>query len=769
VEGWTALSQDGELSTQARACGRLLVGAAFLAMAWTPAAAESVQSAAQTAPGAGLSQNGFYLEADTVIQDNVHHTATAQGHVEVRYRDRTLRAQALVYETETGVVTASGDVTIIEPDGSAEFAQRVVLDDDLSAGVALGFSARLKGNVKLAASSVVRRSADLAELNQAIYTPCDICAKDGGAKRPTWSIRADKVIQDKTRHVIYYRHAVISVLGVPLFYTPLFWHADAQSKTRSGLLAPQIQISRKRGLSYEQPYLVALSGSQDLVVSPVLSTKVNPFLNLDWRKKFDNGQIDARFGYTYEREFGNEGQPLKKPDGTPSDLTSRSYVLASGAFDIDEAWRWGFAAERSTDDLLFDRYDISGVYDRRGLWETDSRRLVSQIYAVREDQRSYVSISAVDFQGLRIGDSNDALPVVGPLIEARYEPDGPILGGRLRMTGSAVVLNRDRDPSNPALPGIDSRRATAEADWRRTLTLPIGVRLEPFGWSRFDVYNVNDLPGPGPSTDTTARGIWAAGVDASWPFYRRMGDTTVILEPLAEAVISRRAYPDPAIPNVDSADFVFDETNLFDSNRTPGFDVYDSGARLNLGGRATVDWGDGRELRGLIGRSFRQKPNLTIPNTSGYASRTSDWIVAVSGTPTKGVTVYGRMQLDPDSFALRRGETGVNVVTKFLRGYARYLHDYTDPTGERENVELAAETFVTRNWGFEVSGVRDLQRGVWARRDIGIVYQDECTRIDLLYHHEAAFVRLGGPSNSIQVRLTLATLGEQGYRGSSRD
>ncbi len=65
-------------------------------------------------------------------------------------------------------------------------------------------------------------------------------------------------------------------------------------------------------------------------------------------------------------------------------------------------------------------------------------------------------------------------------------------------------------------------------------------------------------------------------------------------------------------------------------------------------------------------------------------------------------------------------------------------------------------------------GSRDMQRGIWARRDFGVMYQDDCTRIELIYHHEDAFVRLGGPSNSVQLRLTLATLGEQGYRDRDR-
>ncbi len=740
---------------------RRLAGAAFLMLVAGPALAETTGAAVSPAPqpsADGLDQNGFYLEADSVTQDDSAKVSTAEGHVEVRYRGRTLRAQSVVYNTVTGVVTAKGDVVIVNPDGTAEFAREITLDKDLTAGVALGFSARLKDNVKLAAASLARANADITELNQAIYTPCDICAKSGASKPPTWSIRAEKAVEDKKRHIVYYRNAVIQVLGVPVLFTPVFWHPDADVAARSGFLTPLIQVSKKRGVSYEQPYLLVLSPSQDLIVSPILNSKINPFLNLDWRRRFYSGAIDARFGYTYEREFDNSGEPIPG-----SALTSRSYVLAHGAFDLSNVWKWGFAAERVSDDLLFDRYDIQGVYQRRGLFETDSRRLLSQIYAVREDQQSYLSISAMDFQGLRIGDVDSALPIVAPLIEARYAPDQQILGGRLQMSGSAAVLTRNQALGDPSRPGIDSRRATGQAEWRRAFTLPDGLRIEPFGAARFDFYSVSNLT-PGGPTQTSNRALGTAGVDLSMPFIRRSGDTTIVLEPLAEAAISPTSRLNPNIPNLDGVDFVFDETNLFDSNRAPGFDTYDSGARLNVGGRGTIDWGEGRQAVGFIGRSFRSQDDPLIPAISGYSGKSSDWIFAASASPVHGLSLYGRTQLDGDNMALRRAELGANFILPFVRGYARYLRDSTDPSKVTRDIEGAADVFVTKHWGFVFYGQRDLEKGVWARRDLGLVYQDECARIEVVYHHEAAFVRLGGPSNSVQLRLTLATLGEQGYR-----
>jgi LPS-assembly protein len=747
----------------------LACGAAVLWLLAQPAWAQTLLSpgkAGAQAPAQaskdGLDPNSFYMEADVLRDDDKTKIATAQGHVEVRYRGRTLRAQTVIYNQTTGSVSASGNVVVINPDGTAEFAKELEVDKDLKAGVALAFSARLRNNVKIAADTLIRRNEDVAELNKAIYTPCDICAKDGQSKTPTWSIQADKAVDDRAKHEIYYRHAVIRVAGIPVFYAPMFWMADPSAGARSGLLTPRMEFSGRLGFMWEQPYLFVISPSQDLTVSPMLMTKVNPLLNLDWRARTYSGQIDARVGYTYEYQFDNSGNQIP---GSP--VTSRSYVLASGAFRVNSDWQWGFGAERVSDDTYFDRYPIQGVYEKRGLFETDSRRLLSQIYTVRQDQNSYLSISAMDFQGLRENDVNSGMPVVAPLIEGRYQPDVSILGGTLRVTGSAVLLNRKTELTDPSVPGSDSRRATGELDWRRIFTFTNGLRLEPFGSGRVDYYDVTNLPSSAANPTTlvdksTARGIGTIGMDASYPLIKTSGDTTIILEPLVEGVYSPEAAPNPDIPDQDSADFVFDETNLFDPNRSPGFDVYDSGARLNLGGRATIFWGDGREARAFIGRSIRSSPNLTIPVTSGYDARTSDWIFAGSASPIRGIWLYNRTQVDGDTLKIRREEAGVNFMTSFLQGYVRYLYDFSDPSGVRNTVEGAADIFFTKRWGIVVYGDRDLQGDTWVRRDVGIVYRDNCARLEVVYHHEAPYAPLGGrPSNAVQVRLTLATLGEQ--------
>jgi len=740
----------------------------------------------------GLQPGELYMEADELVRDEKSGVTTAQGSVEVRYEGRTLRADRLVYKEPPpppegqprdtgrdapaqGVIRAYGHVQVIHDDGSVEYADQLTVDDKMQAAIAMGFAARMKDkrtnqNILIAGATAVRRSEDIQELNKAIYTPCPVCVGDK-PKEPTWSITADRVVQDSVHHLIYYRHAKIRILGLPILYFPVFWHADPTAERASGLLAPRIGLSRRRGFSYEQPYLWVISPSADLTLSPQINQKANPLLNGEYRQRFELGQIDLRFGYTHEADLDSNGNRF-------GDNTNRSYILGRGVFQLDDKWVAGFTAERTSDPLLFDKYDIGRVYQARGPYVADDRRLISQAYAIRQDDLSYASIAAFSIQGLRPGDNNRTFPVVAPIVEARFDDPNDILGGRLRFTASAVSLTRDQSPDNVALkqPGLDSNRVSGDVDWRRIFTSQAGLRIAPFVDVRLDGYNINDIL-TGVGNDTTskneARAVGVVGADISYPLYRRWRDATVILEPLAQiaaspkaqqVVIGHDATGKPIFLDEDSVAFEFDETTLFQANKFPGYDLYEDGLRLNVAGRGSILWDDGRRASLLIGRSFRDRPNNVFSPGSGLTGRESDWIVAGDAQPWSGLSFFARTRLDADTFAVHRLEAGANVNIKRASGYVRYLSDDQGINGTPvKNIDLGGDLNLTQHWGISSYGNRDLLQHAWVIRDVGVFYKDECIRVDVFYRHEDIIIGRLGPSDQLSVRLTLATLGAPLY------
>jgi len=747
-----------------------------------------------------LGPHGFYLEANSLTRDDKNNIWIARGQVEARYQGRVLRGDEVIYNVGTGGVTVNGHGQIISADGTAVFGDHVELDDKMRAGFARGFSAHETSNTTVAADVAIRRSETVNDLRRAIYTPCNVCAANGNPKEPTWSIQATKMVEDRTRHLVTYRNAIIRVKGIPVFYTPVFWHPDPDSPPTSGLLMPKISVSSKRGLSYEQPYLQVISPSAQLFISPQLNTEVNPFLNLEYRERFYSGELDIRAGYTYSQDFNGHGKEF-------GDLTSRSYVLADGAFELTPNWSWGFGLERTSDPLLFEKYSIPTVFDdTRGIFSTDTQRLLTQLFATRQDTDSYFSISLLAFQGLRqlanpnnttttITENNAVFPVVAPLIEGRWDPDFDIAGGQLHFVGNAVLLDRSESPyvaAGPATPGVapgtpvpgpDSRRASADLDWTRTFTFNDGIRLEPFADLRGNIYNLSDITptssnvfvsnlygvfpaaaGPtDPNDKTLLNGVPTIGLNFSWPFIRQSGGTTIILEPIAQLALSPNIKIDPEIPNEDSAVFQYDETSLFDADKFPGYDVFDSGQRLNIGGRATIEWGAGLNAHLLLGQTFRASPTTIFPAGTGLNNTSSDWVVSADVTPISGLQLSAHSLIDA-SGNIPLADVGANFAFAGASGYIRYQIDNTDPATKFSDLEGAAEIYFTKHWGLGLSGVRDLEFNAWRLRDISLIYKDECIRVQVIYQHQDTIQGQLGASDTVLLRLTLATLGAEGYR-----
>lgn len=790
---------------------RLLAGAALFVC--LPFAGEAM---AQTASASdGLDKGAVYVDAAAAGRSGDVITAQSDGgdRVYLRTDGNVLRGDDLAYDLSTGAATISGRVEAISADGTIVYASHLETDRELKAGVAVDFATRLENGASLMAATAVRRSENVNELNYAVFTPCPIC-DENGPKTPTVAIQAEKVVQDEALHAVIYRNAVFRVGGVPVFYTPFFAHPDPTVERASGLLVPIINYDEGRGVSIEQPYLHVVSPSEDWLISPQINTSVAPLLNLQWRRRFADGSIVARGGYTYERNFGDfdqDGDGDYESNVRFGDEEHRSYLLSHGDFDPHGPWRFGFTAERTSDKTLFDRYDIRDPYQDNGLYYGDRRRLISQIYAERQTERSYVSVAAFSIQSLRLdpayedNDFRDAsgfkvfeddntLPLVAPLIDARWEPAGPVLGGRLRVKGSVVslyrdsfvgapVLNPDIVPADTAgLAGVDSRRLTTQAEWRRVFITGVGLRIEPFVDTRVDLYSLSDLP---PmmgleSDESLSRTRASAGIDVSYPLIRRTQRADIILEPVAQVSISNKAEMDPRIPNEDSQVIELDESSLFRMDRFSGYDLVEGGSRITAGARATIRWSEGRSASLFVGRSYRADDEdsfrTTIPDSetgqlydpTGLASSASDWVVQGSFSPSDRIRSWGHATID-GSGDVRRAEAAVDGRWgRRNLAAVSYIVDRSNPLSGDQNrnyefVQLAGQQFVYGNWGVAVAGIADLEQNIITRQEVGLLFDDDCFRVEFGYRRNNTRVRASGPSDGVYIRLNLATFGGSGY------
>jgi LPS-assembly protein len=267
----------------------------------------------------------------------------------------------------------------------------------------------------------------------------------------------------------------------------------------------------------------------------------------------------------------------------------------------------------------------------------------------------------------------------------------------------------------------------------------------------------------------------------SWPFIRDFGGASVILEPMAQIVVAPLLGINPYIPNEDSVSFEYDETNLFALNRFPGSDLVESGQRLNLGVRATADWGGGHEISFIVGRTFRAQPDPAFDTASGLAGTSSDWVTAINFVPVDWISMFSRNRLDADTFTIRRNDTGVNFslgpdslslrysynisgyqITAEPGGVANGVplpFNYVSTIAPTQDASISGQVFLTRHWGVGANVSRDLVENIFPLEQLDLIYDNECIRLDILYNHNQTFGTAIGTSNSITFRITLSTLG----------
>jgi LPS-assembly protein len=710
-------------------------------------------NAQDTAAPITVEQPKVVLDADNIFVSEADNTVIAEGNVEAKYEGRILRADRLIYFRDTDRVRAMGNVVVIDADGSESFANEIETSSNLVDGYAIGFSTRTPEGGVAVAESAVRSSEGYNALEKIVYTSCEVCDEND---RPTWAIRARRAVLDDQTEMMSYRDAVLEIAGLPVLYLPYFAHPDPSSERRSGLLPPDFGSSSKLGVYYQQPYYWAISPYQDLTISPRIMANVNPLLEVQYRKRFWSGSVQADFSLTEEQEFDSDGEKFGEKE-------LRGHIFAEGGFEIRPGWSWGFAIEQVSDDLYTRRYDIEGENSDRGLYAGQPRYLLNQLYTQAQAQDWYFDSSILTFETNRDNDSDARLPRALPLMFGEKLIDYGKYG-TVALSGSTAILEREL--------GVDSYRASGGVEWNANRVLPGGVLLNPFAESRFDYYQLDDTPS---GVGEVSRGVATIGSRISYPLYRPGKVVDLIVEPEAMVAYGTSGANNPDIPIEDSLFYELDESSLFEANAASGFDTYEGGSKASLGTSITARWKNGMSISALGGRRWRDMSDPVFDVGSNLDGTTSDWVAGISADFGNPLRLETRVRLDDDDFKLNRIDARVDTNIWRFRGNARYYRidgGITSSGLNDEGIQVTADFKVTDNYYFLYGLSRDISGRVNSAgalsdprdisQSIGLAYEDDCSRFEVSFERSEALDRTLGPTDSIKFRFALKTLGGLG-------
>ena len=730
------------------------------------------------------------FQADEVQYEDQLGLTVAKGHVEIAQGTQILLADTVTYNQHTDTVTASGHVSLMTPDGTVVFSDYMELRNGMNDAFANDVRMLMADRSRLAADAARRLNGNHTDLRRAVYSPCDLC-KDDPTAPPAWQLKAREMTDDKELQRLEFRDATMEVDGIPVFYTPYMSAPDPSVKRADGFLMPTFGGSSQLGFHVATPYFLTLGPSADVTITPRFTSSAGKVLAADYRQRFSNGYIEDLSSINYSN-VGTSIGGVNNANSGSSDF--RWHVNAFGDFDLDDTYRTGFQVQRVSDQTYLQRFSF-----QQPLMGTE----VTRAYFEGFPDNGSLDVNAYLFQPLTPGLGVSTQPMVLPVLNRNWVFQPDLIGGNAKL--NANLLNIVREV------GTDTRRLSLGGEWDRMFYDRIGGEYKVQVSVRGDAYSVDslsnlsnpDLPSvyfsqngkapavSAPNSFFAARVFPQVGLTWDYPLVHRSADYTFLVQPEVATFAGPNSGNRFIIPDEDSLGYEFRDSDLFRANRLQGYDILDTGQRVDYGVNLGAYTGNGGSYRMLIGQSYRAETNPFMPPGSGAEDRLSDVVGRVTLSPSSWLDLIYRFRLDKDTLSNRLQEVGVAGGPGAFRVGANYLlipaeqasqvitipgSGQTILYGRREQINFNATLKLSQYWslvGLEtlnLSNSDNLVNGIATpqstsaslQASLSALYQDEC--MGFIATVSQSGIRNGDvtPGYSVLLSVVFKNIGEIG-------
>ena len=742
------------------------------------------------------------LQAREVQYDYTNKRISAVGNVQAYHGGATLEANKLTYDETTKRVTAEGNVRLTEPDGKITYGEIMNLSDDFRDGFVDSLRLDAPEQTRMAAARADRSGGNFTVFHSGVYTACEPC-KDDPKKPPLWQVTAARIIHDEGEKMVYFENASLEFFGKPIAYFPYMSAPDPTVKRKTGMLLPIVSSSGKYGLGVEVPYYWALAPDYDFTFSPLVTTKQGPVLQGEYRQRLVNGAFTVRAAGVYQLDRN----VFRRDDGTltPGFRDWRGSLETSGQFALNNKWWWGFDGVMPSDKTFFQDYPLSGHRNYVDPFRTGLTEGVSQVYISGKGDRSYFDTRAIHYYGFSEADVQRHLPVVHPVVDYNYTFGNPVLGGELGYSINLTSLSRAQaaldpitstavnlglcgpasaDPTvkiqtNCLLRGVPGTytRASAQTQWKRSITDPYGQIFTPFVTLRGDAaaFSVKSDIGVSnylqPGDHTELRAMPTAGVEYRYPFINVQTWGTTTIEPIAQVIVRPNEPRIGKLPNEDAQSLIFDDGNLFRVDKFSGWDRMEGGGRTNVGVQATTQFNRGGFVNAMFGQSYHMFgvnsfAQGDVANTglgSGLDKTRSDYVARLAYQPDKTYTFTTRYRFDEQNFAVRRFE--LEGRANYDRWSVAVLYGSYDAQPQlgfltrREGILGQTSIKLNTNWVATIAARYDIDASKFDQTQFGIGYIDDCLILGLNYITSYTYSGNAAVDHRLMLQLSLRTLG----------
>ena len=648
-------------------------------------------------------QDAAHLIADR-IEILPNGTLRASGSVVVWHSGVRITAQDITYASGDGQLSLTGPIKLQDASGTVILADQADLSPDLSAGIITSARIILSQQVQIAAAQISRVNATYSQASNVSATSCFICT----GQTPLWQIRAKRIVHDSGEKQIYFEQAQLRVMDVPVFFFPYLRLPDPSLKRATGFLVPELTTSTTLGTAIRTPYFIKLSDHHDITLSPMVSSRTKT-LGLRYRHAYHTGTIELEGAYSRDTLLAGQ---------------DRGYLFGTADFALDSGYALRGQLQSTSDPAYLFEYDVKEI-----------DRLENKITLERSRRNRNLELRFSNYHSLRDSENNATQPtlVTEAIAQQRSYPKG--LGGVFDLEASLLTSYRsstspiDGPDSGDEVDGYDTLRLSSLAKYHRDWVLPKGVVVDfatELEASHYIVRQHQDI------APVITRITGGGGLGLRWPLARRLaGGAVQRLEPRIQ-LAGVMANSD-TIPNQDSTQVEFDEGNLFRFNRAPGFDLIETGMRLNIGLAGGIDYPNRTKIGWEIGRIYRTDNANSFTKTSGLQGHVSDWLLAAHVQTPLGIELVARSLLQNVGL-LKKSELRASWHTSKHQLDATYVGLAAD---EAENRDVPLSSLALKwnyqflpDWRSTSEFQFDTSIGEASKFEFGLEYANECVIVD---------------------------------------
>lgn len=581
-----------------------------------------------------LNENAIMLEADRVeyLDYQGERIAKAYGNVEVLQEGRQVNANFMEYNFNKDILLAQDKVKFLEKDGYVIDAEKVTLTNNFKFGSMSEFKILMPDKSTLTGSFAKKENEKITHIDKGSYTSCKICPN----KSPIWQFTAKSTKLDQENNTVQYRNIMMKFYGLPVLYSPYFSHYTSKAERKSGFLTAEYGGSTYLGKAIKIPYYFNIAPNQDATAKLIPTTKKGMAFEIEHRYLLPQGQIKSFGSITSASKY----VPIPSQSRPKHNIRYNVGSEANLELSPDKNIGWNI---NTTSDKLY-RKDY-------GYGEEDF--LTSKIYHNAYQDNGFYEVQSLAFQNLRPSntESDNAInqtPLVLPLFESKHRIFSFSDNSSLNFESNLLKIHRYN--------GLDSNRISIKNTWEKPFTLESGHDFKLFTSLRNDIYHYDKAASSfNQYSGTTSRSIPEAGIVWSYPLARFIGESKVVIAPIASVTITPYRDYNKKIFSEDSSNVSeLGEGNLFSKSQFGGIDIVENTPRAGYGVKSIVYYKDHLNVNALFGQMYRHRPQEYVMGSS--ENRFSDYVGRLQFDLNDAINVSYRYKLDKDNFLNKANE-----------------------------------------------------------------------------------------------------------------